>query len=125
MSKHVDVDAIIRDQGLEKLSPKEFDALPFGSIKLDAEFKVVLYNAKEQEIAKRSAVDTLGKDFFREIAPCTNNASFRGRLDKLIKDGKNSDRFDYEFLFPWGARFVCIQLWIPDPETRWIFVTPV
>ena len=116
---------MILDQGLERLSPEEFDALPFGSIQLDADFTVTKYNAKEQEIANRSATETVGKNFFREIAPCTNNAAFRGRLDALIANRKSTDRFDYEFQFPWGLRAVRIQLWVPDSATRWIFVTPL
>lgn len=116
---------IISDQGLRTLTEQDFDLLPFGSIRLDRVGRVALYNAAEATLAQRDAKDTLGRHFFEEIAPCTNNARFRGQLDLLVADPKRrSARFDYRFLFPWGTRAVRIQLWVPNPDERWIFVLP-
>src|SRR5476651_78187 len=114
-------DGVLDDPGLARLTTEEFEALPFGSIKLDREGRVTLYNQAEGELAHRLPQETLGKLFFEEIAPCTNNVRFRGRLDELVKSGGKSVRFDYLFLFPWGDRAVRIQLWLPDANTRWIF----
>jgi photoactive yellow protein len=125
MKDSADFDAVLDDAGLKSLSSEEYDALPFGSIKLDRANRVTLYNRAETELARRDSADVLGKLFFEEVAPCTNNPMFRGRLEALVRDGVKSARFDYLFLFAWGSRPVRIQLWVPDAETRWIFVLPL
>src|SRR3954470_3691684 len=93
-----DFAGVIDDEGLKKLASEEYDALPFGSVKLDRAGRVILYNKAERELARRDAADVLGKLFFEEVAPCTNNATFRGRLDELTRTGGKSARFDYLFL---------------------------
>jgi photoactive yellow protein len=120
-----DFDDVLDDEGLKNLTSAEYEALPFGSIKLDRAGRVTLYNQAESALARRNAQEMLGKHFFEEVAPCTNNAKFRGRLDELIRGGVKSARFDYLFLFPWGSKPVRIQLWVPDADTRWIFVLPL
>jgi photoactive yellow protein len=109
---------------LRAMSPEEFDRLPFGAIKLDAEGRVAGYNAAEAALARRSIQATLGRRFFEEIAPCTNVEGFRGRLDALVARGEEAtERFDFRFLFPWGARDVRIRLMVLRDGTRWVFVT--
>ena len=118
-------DAVLDDEGLKNLTSAAYDDLPFGSIKLDRASRITLYNRAESVLARRDAQEMLGKLFFEEVAPCTNNVMFRGRLDELVRSGIKSARFDYLFLFAWGSRPVRIQLWVPDAETRWIFVLPL
>jgi photoactive yellow protein len=118
------LDQLIRDQGLETLSRDDFDALAFGTIKLDKNDRVVVYNRFEGELAQRDQTATIGEPFFETVAPCTNNAVFRGELQRMIASGRKNARFDYEFRFPWGARSVRIQLWVPNANERWIFVLP-
>jgi photoactive yellow protein len=125
MKSETDFDSVIDDAGLRNLSSEAYDALPFGSIKLDRSNRVTLYNRAESELARLDSAEVLGKRFFEDIAPCTNNPMFRGRLEALVAGGTKSARFDYLFLFPWGKRPVRIQLWVPDAETRWIFVLPL
>lgn len=119
------IDDLIREDTLGHLGEAAFDALPFGSIKLDSLNRVVLYNAFEAQLARRSAADTIGRFFFRDIAPCTDNAMFRGRLQELVKSSESRARFNYRFLFPWGMRDVRIQFWVPSFAERWIFVIPL
>ncbi len=115
----------LNEQQLTAMSPDEFDTLPFGVIKLDTEGRVVLFNAVEQRLAKRSVDATLGKDFFADIAPCADVRDFRGRLRALHEAGKRTETFDFVFRFPWGAREVRIRLWIGRDGSDWIFVTPL
>lgn len=118
------IDTLIRDNGLQALGREEFDTLPFGTIKLDGADRIVLYNRFEGELAQRAQADVLGQLFFETVAPCTNNAIFRGELQRMIAEGRKNARFDYEFRFPWGARAVRIQFWVPNVNERWIFVLP-
>src|SRR5689334_10091361 len=118
------VDQLIRDDGLTKMERDQFDELPFGTVKLDPAGCVVLYNAFEAALARRDAADMIGRSFFEEVAPCTNNTIFRGGLDRLVARGGKNARFDYKFRFRWGDRAVRIQFWVPNPRERWIFVLP-
>ncbi|NMO23032.1 PAS domain-containing protein [Pyxidicoccus fallax] len=119
----LDADSLTGER-LKGMSPEEFDRLPFGAIKLDGEGRVVAYNAAEAALARRERKATLGRRFFEEIAPCTNTASFRGRLDALVeRGGEATERFDFKFLFPWGARDVRIRLMVLRDGSRWVFVT--
>jgi photoactive yellow protein len=109
---------------LLKMTADEFDRLPFGAIKLDAEGRVLAYNSAEAVLARRVQQSTLGKRFFEEIAPCTNVESFRGRLDALVARGaEGTETFDFKFLFAWGTRDVRIRLMVLRDGARWVFVT--
>ena len=113
----------LTEERLRHLSADEFDSLPFGAIKLDAEGRVTGYNAVEANLARRSQQSTMGRRFFEEIAPCTNVAGFRGKLDALIEQGRGTESFDFRFLFPWGTREVRIRLMVLQDGSRWVFVT--
>lgn len=108
---------------VQRMSEEEFDALPFGAIKLDTEGRVAAYNAAEARLARRSAQGTLGRRFFEEIAPCTNVAGFRGRLEALTQRGEGTETFDFSFHFPWGTRDVRVRLMVLRNGARWVFVT--
>ncbi|MCP3144026.1 PAS domain-containing protein [Pyxidicoccus xibeiensis] len=119
----MDADSLTGER-LRAMSAEEFDRLPFGAIKLDGEGRVVAYNAAEAAVARRTAQATVGRRFFEEIAPCTNVAAFRGRLDALVARGEDAtERFDFRFNFPWGSREVRIRLMVLHDGARWVFVT--
>lgn len=114
---------LMTEERLREMTSSEFDALPFGAIKLNAEGRVVAYNATEALLAQRTQQATVGKLFFEQVAPCTNVAGFRGRLDALIRSGNGTESFDFKFLFPWGTRGVRIRLMVLKDGSRWVFVT--
>ncbi|MEO1369682.1 MAG: PAS domain-containing protein, partial [Acidobacteriota bacterium] len=66
-----------RMESVDSLSENELDGLPFGAIRLDADGAVVLYNAAESAISGRRKEDVIGRNFFTEVAPCTNVKSSR------------------------------------------------
>ncbi|MDC0709748.1 PAS domain-containing protein [Stigmatella sp. ncwal1] len=113
----------LTEDRLGQLSPEEFDALPFGAIKLDAEGRVLVYNAAESAFARRKPQSVLGRRFFEEIAPCANVAHFRGRFDALVEQGHGTESFDFQFRFRWGTRHVRIRLMALRDGSRWVFVT--
>nr|QQZ51415.1 PAS domain-containing protein [Phenylobacterium glaciei] len=67
---------------LKNKSASEIDKLAFGAIQLDRAGRVLQYNAMEGEITGRDPRATLGKNFFTEVAPCTNKPAFKGQFDK-------------------------------------------
>ena len=102
--------------GMAGMSAEQFDALPYGAIRLDPRGVVLAYNAREAQIARRDRNKVLGQNFWAHVAPCTDVASFRGRLDMLAHKGGGTESFDFEFLFPWGRRSVRIRrVWAPNP----------
>jgi photoactive yellow protein len=112
---------------MRKLSAHDYDQLAFGVIELDREFRVQTFNSTESKLAQRSPDSTIGRHFFREVAPCTDVGDFRGRIEELMRDGVPVDaevRFDYEFVFPWGRRRVRIRALRGDTSC-WVFVTPL
>ncbi|WP_217362938.1 histidine kinase dimerization/phosphoacceptor domain -containing protein [Roseicella sp. DB1501] len=84
---------------LDQLSPAELDALPFGVIQLDGGGRVLFYNAMESRLSGRLAAAMLGRDFFHEIAPCTNLPAFHGRFLEGIRSGALNERFHFTFGF--------------------------
>lgn len=112
---------------LAALTSGDYDQLAFGVIELDRDFIVRTYNQSESTIARRDPATTVGKHFFREVAPCTDVDDFRGRIQTLMAAGVAIDteaRFDYTFRFAWGSRRVRIRA-LRGTETCWLFVTPL
>jgi photoactive yellow protein len=112
---------------LRALTREQYDELAFGIIELDRNFIVRNYNRPESLLARRKPEDTIGKHFFHEVAPCTDNAEFRGRIEALMaRDALEKEaRFEFVFQFPWGRRSVNIRAMPDDFGTCWVFVTPL
>jgi two-component system, cell cycle sensor histidine kinase and response regulator CckA len=86
------------------------DLLPYGIIVVDEGGKILYYNAREEEIARRRREDVLGKNFFTEVAPCTQVLEFYGRFQETMqRDGLVAD-FHFHFPFPERPREVEITL---------------
>jgi len=68
----------------------ELDALPFGVIQMDRSGTVLHYNSTESRYSGLSRERVLGRHFFRDVAPCSNNHRVAGRyalaaLDETIE----------------------------------------
>jgi photoactive yellow protein len=77
------------NQGLEKLA--------FGAIKLDAEGKILSYNSAEGSITGRDPKAVLGKNFFKDVAPCTSTPEFLVKFQAGVKAGNLDVLFEYVF----------------------------
>lgn len=86
------------------------ELLPYGVIVLDESGTVLFYNAREQEIAGRAAVDVLGKNFFNEVAPCTKAGEFFDRFEETVAGEGKAAEFRFHFPFPDRPRDVDIAL---------------
>jgi photoactive yellow protein len=71
-----------------QLSPDEVHGLPFGCIHLDANGTVIFYSDAERRLSGYRK-DVVVCRFFTDIAPCMNNATFKGRIDRalLVRNG--------------------------------------
>jgi len=110
-------------QRVDSLTEDDFNALPFGAIKLDREGRILKYNLYESKLAQRDPKEVIGQNFFTEVAPCTNVQEFAGRYRQGMAEGKLNTTFPYRFLFPKRAINVEITLVLnPDGESAWVFV---
>ena len=97
------------------LGHRTADRLPFGFIRLDAAGNVVAYNTAESALSGLPRQGVLGRNFFREIAPCTCVEEFEGMLREMMTRTK-AERKQIEFLFKFkkNAEMVSIVM-IGDP----------
>jgi photoactive yellow protein len=115
---------ILRD--LPYMSRAQLDALEFGVVRVDDGGTVQLYNRYESELANVDQEAAIGRNFFRELAPCTNNRLVFGRF----KDGVAANKLDafvtYAFTYKMRPTLVNIHLYRdPVSKTNWVMVKRV
>ncbi len=89
-------------RGIPDLSEAELDALPYGVIGLDADGTVLAYNRAEGELAGREPGEVIGRNFFREVAPCTAVQAFQGQFEAFCGGEDLPRTFQFTFRFPAG-----------------------
>jgi photoactive yellow protein len=82
---------------LDAMSGEDFDSLPFGVIRLDPAGSVLAYNRTESEHTGLQPRAVIGRNFFRELAPCANTAKFLGKFKDGVTRGEIDVIFDYTF----------------------------
>lgn len=92
---------ILSSQLDDQLLSDLLDALPIGVVVLDTQGRVTRYNAYEQEFARRSAASVLGRDFFREVAPCTAASALLVHFERYMA-GDEALSIDLSFQFPFA-----------------------
>lgn len=108
---------------LGKLSNIEIDKLAFGAVQLNADGKILTYNAAEAGITGRSAASVIGKNFFKDVAPCTDSPQFRGVFDAGVRAGDLNTMFEYVFDYNMAPTKVKIHMKKAiSGGTFWIFV---
>lgn len=114
----------VDDKTLRKLShmgPSEIDELDFGVVRVDDYGRVEMYNDYETRFANISFEAAFGKNFFTQIAPCTNNRLIYGRFKDGILAGELDVSVRYTFTYKMRPTLVLIRLY-RDPETKANFV---
>ncbi len=67
---------------LDRMNDGDLDQLGFGVVRMTRAGQVCAYNTVESKLAGLSKERVLGKHFFTEVAPCTNNYLVSGRFDE-------------------------------------------
>jgi photoactive yellow protein len=110
---------------IDSLTPEEVDLLPFGAIELDANGTVLQCNDFESALAGVPKKSAIGKNFFTQVAPCTDVQEFHGRFQKGVAAKKLHETFRYHFAFKNNPCHVTITLFYSDvTSTFWVFVRP-
>lgn len=108
------------------LSRGELDALDFGCVRVDDGGTVQVYNKYESELANVLPANAIGKNFFRELAPCTNNRLVFGRFKDGIAAGNLNAEVTYAFTYKMRPTLVHIHMYRdPGTKTNWIMVKRV
>jgi photoactive yellow protein len=96
-------------QEIFDLSEEAVDALPFGLIAVDANGTIEQYNAYESKLSRLAKERVTGRNFFRDVAPCTAVKEFQGRFERFVAEpGDGAESFDFVFPFAFGRQLVHI-----------------
>ncbi len=68
------------------MSDLELDALDFGVVEMNHDCKVLRYNAAESRFSGLPPERVIGRQFFHEVAPCSNNARVAHRFAAATLD---------------------------------------
>lgn len=110
-------------QEVDAMNPAELDALPFGAIRLDSTGKVLSYNSTEARLTGRDPKRVIGKNFFTQVAPCTNVQAFAGRFREGMAKKEMHIIFPYRFDFEMAPRDVTVTLFYSaQAGSAWVFV---
>jgi photoactive yellow protein len=83
---------------MDRLPDSERNRLPFGVVKLDTNGVILEYNMAEAEISGVRQQDVIGKNFFLDVAVCTQRPEFYGKFRDSMDNQKVLNLiFDYEF----------------------------
>lgn len=108
---------------IDRMSAEELDALPFGAIRLDKQGTILTYNMTESKLTGRDPKRVIGRNFFTDVAPCTNVQSFAGRFREGVNKGDMHVVFPYRFDFEMAPRDVSVTLFYSQQTgTAWVFV---
>lgn len=108
---------------LQGASREALDQLSFGVVRLNSSLTVVAYNQRESKLSGLGPEQVIGRDFFTEVAPCTNNELVAGRFRS---SGDLDDVVDYVLAF--YMRPVSVQLRLMkrhNAEWRYFCVQPL
>jgi photoactive yellow protein len=111
------------DNVLGKLAEKDFDKLAFGAIELDATGTVLKYNSAEGAITGRDPKSVIGKNFFRDVAPCTATPKFKGVFESGVKNNDLNTIFEYVFDYQMTPTKVRVHMKKSiSGKSFWVFV---
>lgn len=111
---------------LDALTLEQIDDLSFGVVQVDSRGLVTFYSAAESRFSGRRRDDVLGRNFFRDVAPCTNVPLFHGRFLEGVRSGRLDEQLDFTFGFwPRPVRVNVRMRNASAPGRFWVEVRPV
>lgn len=111
---------------LSRMTEEQLDALPYGAIRLSPYGTVLSYNATEGRLTGRTPERVLGRNFFLDVAPCTDVQEFRGRFVELAKQSEITIFHEFSFEFPFDSplRVNITLLRDRGDQSIWVLVEP-
>jgi len=110
-------------QEVGAMGEEKLNALPFGAIRLDKDGTILSFNQYEAKLTGRDPNKVIGKNFFTQVAPCTNVKEFAGRYREGVAAGELHAVFPYKFDFKMAPRDVTVTLFYSrNTQQGWVFV---
>ena len=107
------------------MTPVQLDALSVGIVQVDDAGVVQQYNRFEAEFAGFSRDAVMGRAFFTDVAPCSNNPLLYGAFQAGVAAGELDLCIDYTFTYRMRPTNVTIRLYRhTDTGTNWVIVAP-
>ncbi|MEQ8703425.1 MAG: hypothetical protein RIC19_05880 [Phaeodactylibacter sp.] len=103
---------------LDQQSDEHLDQLPYGLIKMNYEGIIQAYNVRESSYTGVQPAQAIGKHFFTEIAPCTNNFMVAGKFNSPEVD----ETVDYIFTYVMKPTPVRLRLLRSDSPFMYLLV---
>ncbi|MFP4330315.1 MAG: photoactive yellow protein [Alkalispirochaetaceae bacterium] len=108
---------------LSTMKDEDLDNLAFGAIELDEKGNILQYNSAEGDITGRDPNEVKGKNFFTEVAPCTNTDEFYGKFKEGVASGDLNALFEYVFDYKMMPTKVKVHMKKAlSGDTYWVFV---
>lgn len=115
--------AMYEIEKVRELPEERLNDLPFGAIRLDKDGNIQSFNKYEADLTGRDPKRVIGKNFFTQVAPCTNVQAFAGRYREGVQKGELHAVFPYKFDFEMAPRDVTVTLFYSrNTEQGWVFV---
>jgi photoactive yellow protein len=92
---------------LEQATARELDDAGFGVVRMDRGGVVLSYSRRESQLSGLSAQSVVGRNFFVEVAPCTNNFMV---AERYAEPGELDERIDYVFTYRMKPKPVRLRL---------------
>ena len=110
-------------ESVDRMNEQELETLTLGAIRLDKEGRILSYNAAESRLTGRDKSKVIGRNFFTEVAPCTNVQVFAGRFREGVDKKDMHVIFPYRFDFQMAPRDVTVTLFYSkETDSAWVFV---
>lgn len=101
---------------LDGASSAALNAAAFGIVKMSHDGKVTDYNDWQSKFTGISKENTIGKHFFSQVAPCTNNFLVSQKYDS---NPSLDEKLDYTFTLKMAPTPVKLRL-LKGPNTQYL-----
>ena len=107
------------------ITTADLDCLPIGIVRISPTGEILAFNQTESGRFGYQAADVLGKNFFKDVAPCTSVKEFRGRFDALVqKNQPGRETLDFVFCTEnWSKLVQVVLLWEPEQERGTLMIS--
>lgn len=92
---------------LERATAGELDDAGFGVVRMDRGGVVLNFSRRESQLSGLSPQSVVGRNFFVEVAPCTNNFMV---AERYAESGELDESLDYVFTYRMKPRKVRLRL---------------
>lgn len=106
-----------------QMTSEQLDAFDFGVVRVDDRGVIQSYNRYESGLANIAPSVAIGKNFFTQVAPCTNNRLIYGKFKDGMATGELNALVPYVFTYRMRPTLVQVRMWRdPATKTNWVMV---